>query len=107
LFHKMPLSSTGYLASEWSDYLRNEGDNSVDLVLLQRIHSMISHLSCDGSVDSSKASSPFFVFQLTASFLFLKVIQQLLRSPSSSSIPFHLSFNNVLQKELRTQDMTN
>ena len=44
-----------------------------------------------------------FIFQ---SFLFLKVIHFLLRSFSSSCCPFHLSFNNVFQKAVRTQDVS-
>lgn len=37
----------------------------------------------------------------------LKIIEQQLTSSSSSSCPFHLSFNNLYQKEIHTQDSTN
>ena len=68
------------------------------------------------SIASSKASSPqrviqCFLFQFTVPSLFLKVIQQLLTSSFSSSRHFYpslyLSSNNVFQKAVPTQDVTN
>jgi hypothetical protein len=57
-----------------------------------------SSLYCDRSTASSKLSSPkcailSFLLQLPVSSCFLKVIQQLLTSPSSPSWPSNLSFN--------------
>jgi hypothetical protein len=79
------------------------------------IHSFLS-LPYDGSTASSKASSPpcaiqYFHFQFPVSFRFLKMIQWLLTSSSSSSRnfypSFYLSFNSVVQKAVPTQDVTN
>ena len=72
--------------------------------------------SYDSSIGSSKASSPqgailCFLFQFPAASRLLKVIQYLLTSSSSSSCHFYpslyLSFNNVFQKAVPTQDLTN
>jgi hypothetical protein len=59
-----------------------------------------SSLSCDRSISFSKLSSPksailSFLFQLPVSSSFLKVIQQLLTSPSLPSCPYNLSFSNL------------
>jgi hypothetical protein len=61
---------------------------------------------CDKSIASSKLSSPksailSFLLQLPVSSCFLKVIQQLLTSPSSPSCPYNLSFNDVTWQFLR------
>jgi hypothetical protein len=63
-------------------------------------YSSCSSLSCDRSVASSKLSSPksailSFLLQLPVSSCFLKFIQQLLMSPSSSSCLANLSFSDV------------
>ena len=80
------------------------------LVMLS-IHSFISL-----SYNRSKASSPYsaiqsFLLQMRVSSPFLKVLQQLPMSSSSSSChfypPFYLSFNNPLQKAVSTQNVTN
>ena len=68
-------------------------------MILYRVFFILSFcsLSYDRSVASSKASSPqsaiqCFLFQFTVSSLFLKVIQQLLTSSSSSFRHFYPSF---------------
>ena len=75
-----------------------------------------SSLSYDRSKASCKASSPHsaiqsFLFQMKVSSPFLKVIQQLPTSSSSSFChfypPFYLSFSNLLQKTVSTQNVTN
>ena len=73
-------------------------------------------LSYDRSKDSSKTSCPHsaiqsFLVQMRVSSPFLKVIQQLPTSSSSSSCyfhpPFFLSFTNPLQKLVSMQNVTN
>ena len=80
-----------------------------------RSHSF-SSLSYDRSKASSKANSPHsgiwsFLLQMTVSSPFLKVIQQLPTSSSTSSChfypPLYLSFSNPLQKAVSTQNVTN
>ena len=72
-------------------------------------------LSYDMCIASKKASSPqgaiqCFLFQFPISSLFLKIIQQLFTSSSSSSRHFYsslyLPFNNVFQKAVPTKDVT-
>ena len=48
----------------------------------------------------------FFLFQIPESALFLKFIHYLLMSVSSSSLPLHLSFNNVFQKAVTPEGVT-
>ena len=69
-------------------------------------------LSYDRFTTSSKTNSPVsaiqcFLLQLPVSPLFLKIMQQLLTSSSSSCHPFPASFNNVFQKAVSTQVVTN
>jgi len=83
------------------------------------IHSLIQSfrsLPYDRSTASSEASSlqcaiQCFHFQFPLSFRFLRVIQWLLTSTSSSSRNFYpffyLSFNSVVQNAVPTQDVTN
>jgi hypothetical protein len=64
------------------------------------------------SVISSTANSPQdvtyrFLFQFSVPSSFLKVIQQLLTSSSSSSCPFYCSMNNDSNKAISTPDVTN
>ena len=75
-----------------------------------------SSLSYDRSKASSKTSSPHsaiqsFLLHMRVSSPFLKVIQQLPTSSSSSSSHFYphfyLSFNNLFQKAVSTLNMTN
>ena len=77
-------------------------------------HSVL--LPNDRSIVSSRVSSTgsaiqCFVVQFTVISLFLKVIQQLLTSSSSSSLTFYpslyFSFNNLFQKAIPTQYVTN
>ena len=77
------------------------------------IHFVVSY---DRSVASSKASSPAitiqcFLYQFPGVSHFLNVIRQLITSPSSSSSHFYpslyLSFNNLFQKAVPTQNVTN
>jgi hypothetical protein len=66
--------------------------------------------SCDRSIHSlfqSEFSTECFIFPLPGSSRFLKAIQSLLTSYSSSSRLFYLSFNNLFQKAVPTQDVTN
>jgi hypothetical protein len=68
--------------------------------MLEQYKSWSSSLSFDRSIASSKLSSPksailSFLLQLPVSSCFLQVIQQLLKSPSSPSCLYNLSFNNV------------
>ena len=79
------------------------------------IHSFLG-LPYDRSIVFPKASSPqsviqCFLFQCTVSSLLLKIIQQLLTCSFSSSChfypPFYLSFSNVFQKAVPTQDVFN
>ena len=74
------------------------------------------YLSYDRSTASSKASSPrsasqCFLFQLPVISLFLKVIQQLLTSSSSSFhhlyTTLYLFFDNVFLMAVPTQDVAN
>jgi hypothetical protein len=69
----------------------------------------------DMSTAHSKATSPYsaiycFLFQFTVAHRFLKVIEQLLTSSSSSfrhfSHSLSLSFNNKPSKAVATQDVT-
>jgi len=66
-----------------------------------RVHDSLSPiLPYEGPVPASKTSSPdsviqCFPFQVPVSSPFLKFIQYLLKSSSSSSRPFYLSFINV------------
>ena len=69
-------------------------------------------LSYGSSLATSKAISPqSAVYFFPVFSLFLKVIQQLLTSPSSSPSHFYssvdISFNNVFYNSVPTQDVTN
>lgn len=85
-------------------------------VILNYIH-LLQRLPHDSFRALSKETSPqneiqCFLFQFAVSCRFLKVIQQLLTSfPPSSSHHFYpsfcLFFNNLFQKIIHTQDMTN
>jgi len=80
-------------------------------VSLQSVSSK-SCLPCHRSRDSTTASALqseiyCFLFQFLTPSRFLKVIQYLLMSSSSSSRPFYLSFSNVLEKLLPRQYATN
>jgi hypothetical protein len=80
-------------------------------VLLVTPHSFCS-LSYDKSIASSKASSPqgaiqCFLFKFPVSSRFLKVIQYLFTSSSSSYCHFYLSFSNMFYKLVPMQDVTN
>lgn len=63
------------------------------------------------NVSSLQSASYCLVFQFPVSSRFLKTIQQLLASQSSSSrhayTSLYLSFSNVFQKAVPTQDVTN
>jgi len=48
-----------------------------------------------------------FIIPLPVSSRFLNIIHWLLTSYSSSSRPVYLSFNNLFQKTVPTQDVTN
>ena len=73
----------------------------------------LSHsLSYDRCINSFKVSSPIsaiycFLFQVPVSFRFLKVFHQLFTSSFSSSHTFYLPFNNMFQKAVPTQDVSN
>ena len=74
------------------------------------IHSF-SSVSYDRSNTSPLSAIQSFLLQMRVSSPFLKVMQQLLTSSSSSSChfysAFYLSFNNLLQKAVSTQNVTN
>jgi hypothetical protein len=96
------LSSHHFLVLLGSHFLRE---------LSAEFHSSIC-LSRDRSIASSKLSSPksailSFLLQLPVSSCFLKVIQQLLTSPSSPSCLSNLSFNDVFYKAVPTQYVPN
>jgi hypothetical protein len=82
--------------------------------ILELVHSF-SSLSYDRSKTSSKASSPYsaiqsFLLQMRLSFAFLKFIQWLSTSSSSSSFYFYpplFSFSNPFYKAVSTQNVTN
>jgi hypothetical protein len=76
------------------------------MVVAKKTHSFIS-LTYDKSIASLKASSPVYPLSVSSIIFFLKVIQYLLTSSSSSSRPFYLSFNHVFQKAVPMQDVTN
>ena len=77
------------------------------MLVLMHIHSF-SSLSYDRSKASSKASSPFsvissFLLQMRESSPFLKVIQSLLTSSSSSSCHFYPAFDAQWIKNILVQ----
>ena len=74
------------------------------LLFLLLIIITIKFLSYERSIASSQTSSPerasqCFLSQFTVSFRLLKVIQQLLKSSSTSSRLFYLSFSNVFGRQ--------
>jgi len=74
------------------------------LIIIIIIITTIKFLSYERSIASSQTSSPerasqCLLSQFTVSFRFLKVIQQLLKSSSSSSRLFYLSFSNVFGRQ--------
>ena len=68
--------------------------------VLGHVHILIqSEISGEGLRVFSLSNSNFFIF--------LKVVEKLLMSPSLFSLPFYISFNSVLYKTVPTQDVTN
>jgi hypothetical protein len=64
---------------------------------------LLRSLSSDRAIASSKTGSPentikSFLFQIPGAALFLKAIQYVLKSPSSSFLLFHLSFSDLSYK---------
>ena len=82
----------------------------IHMRVLKSVRHSFRSVSCDRSIaSSSKANPPHiaswrFLVQFPVSTSFLKVIQWLLASSSSSSRPFCLSFNNVCWKAVPTQE---
>jgi hypothetical protein len=68
--------------------------------VLRQVHSLLQS-------DFSTECELVFLLQFPVSSHFHKVIQKLLKSSSSSSRHFCVSFNHVFQKADPTQDMTN
>jgi hypothetical protein len=56
-------------------------------------------------VRSPYSATQCLLFQIPVSSLFLKIIQQMLISSSSSSHPFYISFNNEFEKALGTRKL--
>ena len=106
------LNQVSRLSPHYTKSHRPRGLGNTVLVL--PVHSL-SAPSYDGSAACSKASYPHsairgFPCQFTISFLFRKVIQQLLTSSSLSSLDLYpslcFSCNKVFQKAVPTPDVT-